>query len=290
MNAEPMTENLEETLASKAQSLPVLRIEPSRGWVALQLRDLWEYRELLYFLTWRDIKVRYKQTVLGILWAVLQPVLMMLVFMGTIGRMTDFKTPIPYALFVLAALVPWTFFSTGMSQASNSLVGSANLIKKIYFPRLVMPIASVLAGIVDFAVAFVVMLVVMIFYGVAPGWTMLWMPAMLLLAFVGALGISLWLSAMNVQFRDVRHAIPFLVQFMFFASAIFYPISELPARFQRIYSLNPMVGVAEGFRWLVAGGPAPLEAIVISSGSAVLILIGGAFYFRRMERTFADVV
>jgi lipopolysaccharide transport system permease protein len=278
---------------SEAHHPPIItRIKPSRGWVSLKLHELWEYRELLYFLTWRDIKVRYKQTVLGAAWAIIQPFFTMLVFSLFFGKLAKVPSDgIPYPIFSFAALVPWTFFSNGLSGSSNSLVGSANLIKKIYFPRLVVPFSSVLSGVVDFVLALIVLLAMMLYFGILPTWSVVWLPLLLLLALVTALGVGLWLSAMNVKFRDVRYAVPFLTQFWLFATPIAYPSSLLAEPWQTLYGLNPMVGVVEGFRWSLLGtDTAPGPIIAVSSLAAVALLVSGAFYFRRMEKTFADVV
>jgi len=276
----------------KESVLPVLRIEPSHGWVSLRLHELWEFRELLYFLTWRDIKVRYKQTVLGAAWAIIQPFFTMVVFSLFFGRLAKMPSDgIPYPIFAFAALVPWTFFANGLTQSSNSLVGSANLIKKVYFPRLVIPTSSVISGVVDFVLAFSVLLGMMVFYGIVPTVNAIWLPFLLVLAFVTALGVGLWFSAMNVQFRDVRYTIPFLTQFWLFATPVAYPSSLLSEPWRMIYGINPMVGVVEGFRWaLLDTDTAPGPVIMASSLAALIILVGGAFYFRRMEKTFADVV
>lgn len=270
----------------------VIRIEPSRGWVSLQLKELWAYRELLYFLIWRDVKVRYKQTALGVGWAVIQPVTTMIVFSVFFGRLGKIPSDgIPYPIFAYAALVPWTFFAQGMGQASNSLVGSANLIKKVYFPRLSVPIASVTSGIIDFAIAFVVLLGMMLYYGILPTLNVIWLPCLLVLTVVTSLGVSLWLSALNVQFRDVRHVLPFLIQLWFFATPVAYPSSLLSEPWRILYSLNPMVGVVEGFRWALLGTEtAPGPMLIVSSLTALALLVGGAFYFRRLEKTFADVI
>jgi lipopolysaccharide transport system permease protein len=272
---------------------PYKRIEPSRGWVALQLRELWAYRELLYFLMWRDIKVRYKQTVLGAAWAIIQPFFTMVVFSLFFGNLAGVPSDgIPYPIFAYAALVPWQFFANALGQASNSLVGSANMIKKVYFPRLAMPIASTLAGVVDFCLAFVVLLAMMLFFGIWPTINIIWLPFFLLLALITSLGVGLWLSAMNVQFRDVRFTIPFLTQFWLFATPIAYPSSLIEDPLLRaIYGLNPMVGVVEGFRWALLGvETAPGPMLIVSALAALAMLVGGAFYFRRMEKTFADLV
>jgi len=272
--------------------LPSLRIEPSHGWVSLKLHELWEYRELLYFLTWRDIKVRYKQTVLGAAWAIIQPFFTMVVFSLFFGRLAKMPSDgIPYPIFAYAALVPWTFFANGLTQSSNSLVGSANLIKKVYFPRLLVPISSVTSGVVDFVLAFGVLLGMMVFYGIVPTVNVVWLPFLLVLAFVTALGVGLWFAAMNVQFRDVRYTVPFLTQFWLFATPIAYPSSLLSEPWRTIYGINPMVGVVEGFRWALLGtDTAPGPVIMVSSLAALSILVGGMYYFRRMEKTFADVV
>ncbi len=285
-------EQRQSASATGTQAHEVL-IEPSRGWVSLRLKELWEYRELLYFLAWRDIKIRYKQTALGLAWAVLQPFLTMLIFAIFFGRLAGMPSDgVPYPLFAFAALVPWTFFANGLTQSSNSLVGSANLIKKVYFPRLVVPISVVLGGLPDFALSFVVLLGMMAYYGVYPQLAVvLWLPLLLLLALVTALGTGLWLSALNVKYRDVRYIVGFLTQIWMFATPVVYPASLLSGRWRLVYSLNPMVGVVEGFRWtLLRTTTAPGKSIIISATMALLILVTGTFYFRRMEKTFADIV
>ncbi len=270
----------------------ILRIQPLKGWTPVRLHELWEYRELLYFLVWRDIKVRYKQTILGGLWAIIQPFTTMVVFslfFGKLGKMPSDN--IPYPIFCYAALVPWTFFANGLTQSSESLIGNANLIRKVYFPRLTIPIAAVLSGIVDFGLAFIVMLGMMLYYGVVPGFNLIWLPLFLLLTLVCSLGVGLWLSALNLKYRDVRYVVPFLTQLWLFITPIAYPSSILPARWQLVYGLNPMAGVVKGFRWALLGNtPAPGPIIIASSLASLLILIGGVFYFRSMERTFADLV
>ena len=271
---------------------PVIRIEPSRGWISLRLDELWEYRELLYFLAWRDIKIRYKQTALGAAWAIIQPFFTMVIFSIFFGRLAGIPSDgVPYPIFSFAALVPWTFFANSLNQSSNSLVSSANLIQKVYFPRLAVPIASVFSGMVDFVLAFIVLLGMMLYYGMLPTINVVWLPAFCLLAFVTSLGVGLWLSAMNVRFRDVRYTVPFLTQFWMFATPIAYPSSLLSEPWRTLYGLNPMVGVIEGFRWgLLGTNTAPGGIIIISSLMAVAILVGGAFYFRRAEKSFADIV
>ena len=273
-------------------AVPVTIICPSRGWISLNLRDLWEYRELLYFLTWRDVKVRYKQTVLGAAWAIIQPFFTMVVFSLFFGKLAKVPSDnIPYPIFSYAALVPWTFFANGLSQSSSSLVASANLIKKVYFPRLVVPISAVISGGVDFVLAFAVLLGMMLFYGTIPTAAVVWLPLLLLLALATSLGVGLWLTAMNVQFRDVRYAVPFLVQAWMFATPIAYPSSLLNEPWRTLYGINPMAGVVEGFRWALLGTEtAPGPIVIVSALVAVGLLISGAFYFRRMEKTFADVV
>lgn len=271
---------------------PVTVITPSRGWVALQLGKVWEYRELLYFLTLRDIKVRYKQTILGAAWAVIQPFMTMVVFSLFFGRLAQVPSDgIPYPIFSYTALVPWTLFAYGLTQASNSLVGSANLLRKVYFPRLIIPLAAVLSGMVDFVLAFLVLVGMMLAYGIVPTAHLIWLPGFVLLALTTSLGVGLWLSAMNVQFHDVRYTVPFLTQFWLFATPIAYPSSLLSQPWRTVYGLNPMVGVVEGFRWALLGTPtAPGPMLAVSTLVALALLISGALYFRRMERTFADVV
>ena len=270
----------------------IIIITPSRGGVSLKLHELWEYHELLYFLTWRDIKVRYKQTILGAAWAIIQPFFTMLVFSLFFGWLAKVPSDgIPFPIFSYAALVPWTFFAHGLAQSSNSLIDSANLIRKVYFPRLIIPISTVLSGVVDFTLAFIVLLGMMLWYGIMPTVNMLWLPLFLVLALVTALGVGLWLAAMNVQFRDVRYTVPFLTQFWLFATPIAYPSSLLAEPWRTLYGINPMVGVVEGFRWALLGTEtAPGPMVIVSSLAALGLLASGAFYFRRMEKTFADVV
>ncbi|MDD1777656.1 MAG: ABC transporter permease [Candidatus Helarchaeota archaeon] len=282
-----------DILENQFSSTPAtLLIKPSRGWVSLPLNELWKYRELLYFLVWRDIKIRYKQTVLGATWAIIQPLFTMAVFSLFFGKLARMPSDgVPYPLFSFAALVPWTLFSNGLSQSSNSLVGSAHLITKVYFPRLLIPIASVFSGALDFLISFFVLLGMMAVYGMLPTSNVVWLPLLVLLVFLTSLGAGMWLSALNVQFRDVRYAIPFLTQFWLFATPIAYPSSLLSEPWRTFYGLNPMVGVVEGFRWALLGTEStPGPMVIVSFFAALTLLIGGTFYFRRMEKTFADII
>lgn len=271
---------------------PTIRIQPSRGWVSLQLEQVWEYRELLYFLVWRDVKVRYKQTALGVAWVVLQPLLTTVIFTVIFGNLAKMPSEnLPYAVFAMAGLVPWNYFAGAFSRGGTSLVGSANLISKVYFPRLIIPMTGVLAGLVDMGIAFLVLIAVMLFFGVIPTLAVVTLPFFVLLAIATALGVSLWLSALNVQYRDIGHLIPFLTQFWMYATPVVYPASLLPAGWRIIYGLNPMVGVVEGFRWALFGtGEGPGLMLLVSVVTVLALLISGAFFFRRMEKTFADVV
>jgi lipopolysaccharide transport system permease protein len=281
-----------EASVAPAKALPIVRVVPGGGWLNLDLSALWDHRELLYFLTWREIKVRYKQTALGVLWALLQPLLTMLIFTLFFGRLAKMPSDgIPYPIFAFSGLVPWTFFANALTLSSNSLVNSANLITKVYFPRLAIPVAAVFSGLVDFVVAFSFLLIMMVTYKVHVSARIVWIPFYVALAVATALGVGLWLSAINVRYRDVRHTIPFLAQFWMFATPIVYPSSLLHEPWRTIYGLNPMVGVVEGFRWaLLNSASQPAGMLAISSCSALLLLVTGAFYFRRMERTFADLV
>jgi len=270
----------------------VVVIRPTRGWVPVDLGALWEYRELLMFLAWRDISVRYKQTVLGALWAIIQPLFSMVVFTLFFGTLAKIPSDgVPYAVFSYAGLLPWTYFAAGVSRSSNSLVGSQNLLTKVYFPRLVIPISAVVSPLVDFAIAFAVLLGLMAYFGIAPTANILWLPVLLLLALVTALAVGLWLSALNVEYRDVGYALPFLVQLWMFASPVTYPTSMIPERWHAVYALNPMTGVIEGFRWALLGtGQPPGPITLVSASVTLLLLVGGAYYFKRTERTFADRV
>jgi len=284
-----MVSSLDESLSE----VPFTIIRPSRGWVSLDLRELWEYRELLYFLIWRDIKVRYKQTVLGAAWAILQPFLTMVVFSIFFGRLANVPSDgIPYPIFSFTALLPWQLFARALTQSGNSLVNNRQLITKVYFPRLIIPLSGVLAGLVDFGIAFMVLLGMMFYYGIVPTAAILTLPFLLLLAVATALAVGLWLSALNVQYRDVRHVIPFLTQFWLFATPIAYSSSLVPEGYRALYGLNPMAGVVEGFRWALLGSQAwgTRTMVIVSTLVVSILLVGGLMYFSRMERTFADVV
>lgn len=271
----------------------MIKIRPSKGWVSLKLKDVWEYRELLFFLAWRDIQIRYKQTVLGAAWAVIQPFMTMVVFSIFFGKLAKIPSDgMPYPIFAYAALVPWTFFANALSQASNSLVGSSNLIKKVYFPRLIIPVSAVMSGILDFLISFLVLIALMVFYGIVPDLShLVWIPVFTLLALTCALGVGLWLSAINAEYRDIRHAVPFLIQFWLFATPVAYPASLLQEPWRTIYGLNPMVGVIEGFRWALLGSDSSMQGpLIMSALVSVILLVSGAFYFRRMEKNFADLI
>ena len=274
------------------RTLPVVEIRPSEGWKALKLDELWEYRELLYFLSWREVKVRYKQTAIGAAWAILQPLLTMLIFSLFFGRLAKLPSDgVPYPLFSLAGLAPWTFFTNGLSLSSNSLVGNANLITKVYFPRLSVPISATLSGMVDFALSFVMLCGLAVWYGTKPTMHIFWLPVFLLMAIATALGAGLWLSALNVEYRDVRYVVPFLLQFWMFGTPIAYATSIVPEQWRVLYGLNPMVGVVDGFRWALLGtSTAPGTSVWASLAMFLVLLVSGALYFRRMETTFADVV
>jgi lipopolysaccharide transport system permease protein len=270
-----------------------VHIKPTTGLAALNLRDLWIYRELVLFMIWRTLKVRYKQTALGAAWAVIQPLMTMIVFNFIFGNVAKVPTDdIPYPIFSYTALLPWGLFTTALNQASRSLTSNQNMVTKIYFPRLVLPISSVLAGLVDFAIAFVILIGLMIYYGVTPAWNVLWtLPLFLLLSIVTALGVALWLSAINVQYRDVNYALPFLTQFWLFITPVAYSASVISEKWQLVYSLNPMAGVVNGFRWALLGaGSGPDAALWVSVVISLVILVSGLFYFRNMERTFADMI
>ena len=272
---------------------PLVTIEPSKSWVALNLRDLWAYRELLYFLTWRDVKVRYKQTLLGVAWAILQPLLTMLISTLVFGRLGGFGARtegIPYPIFVYAGLLPWTFFSNAVTTSGNSLVGSANLITKVYFPRMIIPGAAVAAGLVDFFIAFVLLIGLMLYYKVALTWNLLVFLPLVLLTTLLAIAVGMWLSALNVKYRDIRFALPFIIQLWMFVSPVFYPSNILPEKWRLVFTLNPLTGIIDGFRSSLFGRPTNWTALGVSALITILLLVYASYSFRRMEKTFADIV
>jgi len=284
--------------AASLEPIPTVRIKPGRGWAPVNLKEIWVYRELLYFLVWRDVKVRYKQTILGGLWAILQPFFTMIVFTIFFSKLAGIGSDgVPYPIFSYAGLLSWNFFAQALSQSSSSIVTDASLITKVYFPRLVIPISAVLAGVVDFAVAFVLLIGMMAYYHLWPSAAVVYLPLLLLLAVAAALGVGLWLSALNVQYRDVRYVIPFFIQIWLFVTPVIYPGSKVAAKLKEIglppwlYGLNPMAGVVEGFRWALIRTPPPSASVLITSTTVtILLLVSGAFYFSRMERGFADIV
>ena len=278
--------------SAQQQAAPWVVIESGKGRGKVNLRELWAYRDLLFFLTWRDISVRYKQTILGAAWAVIQPLMSMVVFTIFFGRLANIPSEgVPYPIFSFAALLPWQYFSTAVTSSSNSLVGSANLLSKVYFPRLLIPFASVLPPVIDFAIAFVVFVILMFVYGVGLTWQIVCLPAFLLLSMAVALGTGLWFSALNVRYRDVRHVTPFILQFGMFVSPVVYPSSLLPEKWRLLYGLNPMAGAIEGFRWAVLGDyPLSGGMLALSVLVALSLLVTGLLYFRRTESTFADIV
>ena len=275
-----------------AAAAPVRIIEPSRGWLALNFKELWDYRELLYFLTWRDVKVKYKQTVIGAGWAILQPFLTMVVFTLVFKNIADISSEgIPYPIFTYTALLPWNLFAGALSRSTVSLVSQVGLISKVYFPRLIMPLSATFSGIVDFAIAFVILLGMMFWYGITPTVAILSLPAFIAIALLAALSVGFWLAALNVRYRDVGHTVPFLVQIWMFASPVAYPVSVIPEKWRLLYSLNPLAGVIEGFRWALLRKETPdLVVIAISTVAMTVFLFGGIVYFRRTERTFADLI
>ena len=279
-------------VAGNPGDVPVVRIEAHRGWLALDLAELWAYRDLIYFFVWRDIKVRYKQTVIGAAWAILQPVLTMLVFSLFFGRLAKIPSQgLPYPIFYYSALVPWMYFANAMQSATNIVVENQRVITKIYFPRVVLPIAAVLSGLLDFAISFVVFLAMMVYYRIVPTAAIIWLPGFTLLAILTALGVGLWLSALNALYRDVRYVLPFLVQFWMFASPVAYPSSLVPEKWRWLYGLNPMAGVIEGFRWALTGHGQPPGILLAASSAAVILLVfSGLVYYHAVEGTIADVV
>jgi lipopolysaccharide transport system permease protein len=273
-------------------TVPHIVIKPSKGLFHLELENVWQYRELLYFLVWRDVKVRYKQTAIGAGWAILQPLMTMVIFTAIFGKFAKIPSDgLPYPIFAYTALLPWHYFAQAIGRSGVSLVGSANLIRKVYFPRLIVPIAAAVAPLVDFAIAFSILAGMMTWYGIGPTWGVLVLPCFLLLAMLTALAVGTWLSAFHVKYRDVGHVIPFLIQFWMYASPIAYSVNLIPEKWRPLYSLNPMVGVVEGFRWALLGKENPHVGVIGISAVVILtLLIGGIVYFRRMERTFADMI
>jgi len=279
-------------VATVRSGIPLTKIRPSAGWFNLNLRELWTHRELLYFLIWRDVKVRYKQTVIGAAWAVIQPFFTMVVFSLFFGALAKIPSQgMPYPLFAYSALLPWTYFANALQNATNTMVEHQRIVTKVYFPRLALPLAAVLSGLVDFGVAFVILIAMMFFYGLAPRPAVLLLPVFLLLAVLTALGVGLWLSALNARYRDVRYAVPFVIQLWLFASPVAYPSSLVPSAWRWLYGLNPMAGVIEGFRWALTGAGGPPGPLLLDSVAAVVVvLLGGLVYFQRVEGTIADVV
>lgn len=285
------TSALAETAAPPAKP-QVMRITPPSSWSAIPFAELWAYRELLYFFVWRDIKVRYKQTAIGAAWAILQPFLTMLIFTLFFGKLAHVPSEgLPYPIFSYSGLLPWMYFAASLQSSTNTIIENQRLITKIYFPRLALPLSSVVSGLVDFGISFLMFAAMMVYYQMRPAWTMLWIPAFLLLALLTALGVGLWLSALNAIYRDVRYVLPFLVQFWLFASPVVYPTSLMSPKWRWVYALNPMTGVIEGFRWALVGhGNPPVRLVAISSGVVLFVLLSGLAYFQKMETTVADVV
>jgi lipopolysaccharide transport system permease protein len=280
------------SLAKRPAGFNITRIEPPRGWFDLRLKELWDYRELLYFFVWRDVKIRYKQTAIGVLWVVLQPLLTMLVFTLFFGKLAKMPSQgLPYPVFYFAAVVPWMYFSTALLTATNVVVEHQRVITKVFFPRLILPFSSVLSGLVDFAIGFIVLLIFTISYGIRPTFAALLLPLFLLLAVLTALGVGLWLSALNALYRDVRYLMPFIIQFWMLASPVAYPSSMVPERYRWVYGLNPMAGVIDGFRWALTGhGQPPGTVLIASTAMVCLTVFGGLLFFNRMEVSIADRV
>ncbi len=278
-------------LRSELPTDPVVVIRPSPRWAALNLRDLWTYREVLYFLIWREVKVRYKQTVFGVAWALLQPLFAMLIFSIFFGRVAGIPSDgLPYPLFVYAGLVPWTFFANSVTSSGNSLIMNPNLITKVYFPRMIIPAAAVGAGLIDFAIAFLLLIGMMVFYGTLPVWGVVLLPVFIVLMSGVAFGVGMWLAALNVKYRDVRYALPFLIQMWMFATPIIYPSSLVPDQWRWALALNPLTGIVEGYRAALFGRALDWGMLAISTGITLIVFFSCAFVFRRMERQFADIV
>ena len=280
-----------EAALPRGEPVPTIIIRPPRKWVPIDFKELWQYHELLYFFTWRDVKVRYKQTGLGFAWAIIQPLFMMVVFSVFFGRLAGIPSEgVPYPLFNLAALLPWTLFAEGLTRSTTGMVTNANIMTKVYFPRLIMPISGVLSPLVDFAAAFSILVVMMAFYGFVPGWNLVFLPVFIIFAVITSLAVGLWLSALNVKYRDFQYTLPFIIQFWLFASPVVYPSTLLPESIRWLYGLNPMAGVIEGFRWALLGTTPPSALIGVSLAIVIVLLVGGVFYFRKMEQYFADIV
>ena len=276
---------------SREAQVPTIIIRPPRKWVPVDFKELWEYRELLYFFTWRDVKLRYKQTGLGIAWAIIQPLFLMIVFSLFFGGLAQIPSDgVPYPLFSLAALLPWTLFAEGMTRSTISMVSNANIMTKVYFPRLIMPVASIMSPLVDFCFAFGILIIMMAYYGFVPTINVIFLPLLVIFAMMTSLAVGLWLSALNVKYRDFQYTVPFLIQIWMFASPVVYPASMVPEQLRFLYALNPMTGVIEGFRWALLGTNPPTTMIFISLGVVIALLVSGVFYFRRMEQYFADIV
>jgi lipopolysaccharide transport system permease protein len=277
--------------AHHEEEVPTLIIRPPRKWVPIDFKEIWAYRELLYFFTWRDVKIRYKQTGLGFAWAIIQPLFTMIIFSVIFGGFAQIPSDgIPYPLFSYAALLPWTLFAEGMTRSTTSMVTNAPIMTKVYFPRLIMPISGIMSPLVDFCIAFLILIAMMFFYGFMPTLNVVFLPLFLLLAIGTSLGVGLWLSALNVQYRDFQYTVPFLIQVWMYASPVVYPASMLPEKFRVLYGLNPMAGVIEGFRWALLGSTPPSAMILVSVGVVVVLLVSGLFYFKKMEQYFADLV
>jgi lipopolysaccharide transport system permease protein len=277
--------------AHHEEQVPTLIIRPPRKWVPIDFKEIWAYRELLFFFTWRDVKIRYKQTGLGFAWAIIQPLFTMLIFTLIFGGFAHIPSDgIPYPLFSYAALLPWTLFAEGMTRSTNSMVVNAPIMTKVYFPRLLMPISGIMSPLVDFCIAFLIMVAMMFYYGFVPTVNVIFLPLFLLLAIGTSLGVGLWLSALNVQYRDFQYTVPFLIQIWMYASPVVYPASMLPESIRVWYGLNPMAGVIEGFRWALLGTTPPSAMILVSVGVVVVLLVSGLFYFKKMEQYFADLV
>jgi lipopolysaccharide transport system permease protein len=277
---------------SDSQEIPCFEIRPTTGWLSLDIGELWAYRELIYFLTWRDIKVRYKQTAIGVAWAVLQPLAMMAVFTILFGKLANIPSEgVPYPLFAYAALLPWQLFSRTISESTSSLVTDQRLITRVYFPRIIVPLSTTLAAMADFGIASGLLVVLMFVYGAIPGAALVWLPAFILLMVITALGIGFWLAALNVEYRDVMYTLPFIIQFWFFVTPIVYPSSLVPERWQILYGLNPLVGVVEGIRWALFGvGKGPSLMLAASTLIALFLFISGIIWFQRREENFIDAL